>query len=194
MAAHGASVAVTVRTASAVELAATLSAPRHPVAQEMLALVGRVRVGEHALDLVQAKGPARDEVVTHRLDHLRPDEDAGGPEGELVQGLVDRALDRVLDRHQRLGDLGPGHGLEAVDHRREGHRLDVGPGAEQPEQGLLGEGSRRTQVADPHVAGSASASAGAGRGGGAAPRARVTARSSSGERRWPGTPWRSSFR
>ena len=94
-------------------------------------------------------GLARDQVVAHRQHHLGADQHAAVGR-ELVEGLVDRALDRVLDRHQGLRHLALAHGAEAVDHRRVGHLLERGAGPARREQRLLAERAGRPEVAGPH--------------------------------------------
>src|SRR5437899_649378 len=103
---------------------------------------GRSRWGAHTIEVLKRPGPCAI---------------AGSAEGQLIEGLVDRALDRVLDRHQRLRHLAAGDRLDAVDDAREGHGLDGRSRPHQRQEGLLRERPGRTEVADPHPADAASA-------------------------------------
>ena len=72
--------------------------------QEARALPARLRVRDDGADLAQLERPAGDEVQVHGPAQLADDHHVLGLEGDRVERRVDRALERVLDRHQRAVD------------------------------------------------------------------------------------------
>ena len=93
---------------------------------------------------------AGDQVGAHGEVVLADDRHRPGVEGEGVEGAADRALDRVLERDQGAVGLAALDGEDRVgivgvrsDSNRPGCRLA---------QRVLGEGSGRAQIGDPHPA------------------------------------------
>ena len=84
--------------------------PGQPPFEPLPALAGRGRDRHDGAHVSQPRGRLRDEVERDRPDQLAPDEDVG-PEHEGVDVTVDRALDRVLERHDG------GVRLTALDRR-----------------------------------------------------------------------------
>ena len=135
------------RTASAVEVAATRSALRQALAQEARALGGGLGMREHRARPPRASSSRRGEqVVVDRVDHLGRDPDAVGLAGQRVERGGHAALERVLDRdHGALGLalLDGHHGLVDGGARLGRHRLG-GRG----QQRLLGVGAGGPQERD----------------------------------------------
>ena len=75
-----------------------------------------------------------------------PDCDAGEVDRERVERRVDRAFERVLDRHDAALDHAAVDGFDHVVHGRERDALAV-----EALRGLLGEGALGAQEPDPHV-------------------------------------------
>ncbi len=118
------------------------SLPEVPVA-----LGGRDRNRQDLPHRVEG-APRLDEQAVLDVDHGLADDQQLVVERERVLREVDHPLDRVLDRDEPGIDLA---GLDRVEHVGHGpirhvlgihRRLDA-------EQGLLGEGSERTEEADP---------------------------------------------
>ena len=78
---------------------------RQPLAQEARALGDRLRMRDHALDVLEREPARGDEAVMDRVDNLGDDADVDRLERERVERGRDAALERVLDR-----DDGPVHG------------------------------------------------------------------------------------
>ncbi len=140
--------APTARAASAVELAARCSTPRDLPIEERLAL-GRGDGDRHdRLHVGQCgAGPAQ-QALLHVEDDLALDEELV-VEGQGVLGQAHRAVDGVLDRHEpEIGHAG----LHRPQDIGDGGQVDELAGSQigLREQGLLGEGAGRPEVADPH--------------------------------------------
>ena len=106
-------------------------------------------MGHDRLDLRQLERRARDQAVPDRVDDLSEDRDVLGLHRERIEGGVDGALERVLDRHQ-----GPLDGAEVDRHhgvvdRRVRNEVELLPGR-GADQGLLGEGPLGTEVRGAH--------------------------------------------
>ena len=104
---------------------------RQPGAQERGALAARLRVRGHGGDPLELDRLARDQAVVDREHELAGDLDVVGLERERVERRVDRALERVLDRHQRALHAALVDRHHRVVDRRQRHRLVVlgaGPG------------------------------------------------------------------
>jgi hypothetical protein len=82
-----------------------------------------VRVRADPLHRVQAGAGTGDESEADREQHLAG-EHQGVAAGQLVERRGDRALDRVLERHDRAVDVAGAYGVESRAHRRV--RLQVG--------------------------------------------------------------------
>ncbi len=96
-----------------------------PRADEARALRGRLRMGHDRLDLRQLERRPRDQAVADRVDDLAEDRDVLGLHRQRVERGVDRALERVLDRHQGALDgaeVDRHHGV--VDRRRSGTSIE----------------------------------------------------------------------
>ena len=129
------------------ERAARTSAERRLVAQEAMALGGRHRDRRHGLHLLEGETGRADEAVLDVEHDLAGDQQVV-VERQRVLGEVDRALDRVLDRHDPAVDLAAGDGVEHVGHGDvvdELGRGEVGLGAQR----LLGERAERSEEANP---------------------------------------------
>jgi hypothetical protein len=121
-----------------------------PLADETRALSRRLRMREDSLDPLERYPCACDQAVADRVDDLAHDRDPVGVERERVEGDVDRAFERVLDRHDR--PFGPsflnGHHAVVDTCLRNGlERRPVGRG----EQRLLGEGALGPEEGDAYA-------------------------------------------
>ena len=95
------------------------------LAQEAGALGERLRVGEDRLDLLQLDRLAGDQVRAHGEVVLADDRHRLGVEGERVERAAHRALDRVLERHQRPLGLAPLDRQDRVVDGRRPQRLEL---------------------------------------------------------------------
>ncbi len=124
-----------------------------PLAEEPRALGVGLRVRENRLDLAGLEPPRRDQAVADRQHGLADDREA--PIGaQRVDGRGHRALERVLDRHERDVHLAREQRADRVVHGRVRHQLRAGCGRGRPCR-LLGERAGRAEVADAHQPASA---------------------------------------
>ncbi len=139
--------AATCRTASAVEAAATTAASGSASRRKLAHWAVACGCETHRAHLVQLERGGRDQAVMHRVQPLADDHDVVGGEGERVERRVDRAFERVLDRHQRAIDRVLVDGQHRGVQRRLRHQ--VGRGIGRPER-LVGHRAGRTEEADTH--------------------------------------------
>jgi hypothetical protein len=119
---------------------------RQFAAQVAAGLGEGVRVGGDRGDRVERL--AGGEHHRDREDHFAEDDERVAAD-ELVDGDRDRALLRVLDRHEAGVDVAAADGVEDVDDRRQGGRGRALGGGQPPERGL-GEGSARAEIGELH--------------------------------------------
>ena len=101
---------------------------------------------DHGADVVEARAGLRAQVQRDGQVDLALDEQVG-VERERVERDRDRALDRVLDRHEPDVDLAALDGGDDVRDRAQRHRLarrEVGLGLER----FLGERAAGPEIAD----------------------------------------------
>ena len=106
------------RTASAVEARGDDLRARQLRAQEARALGAGLRVRDDRLDRVEPERAPGEQAEMDRVPQLADDHDVVGLERERVERRVDRALERVLDRHQRTIDRPVVDGDDRVVERR----------------------------------------------------------------------------
>ena len=119
------------------------------LAEEVGALRVRLRVREHDLHAAEVQLRASDQGVGDGVIVLAGDLDLGSVEREAVERRADRALDRVLERHERAVGLALGNGLDGVEDGGLGQRLIVGSGRRGTER-VLTERSCWAEVGDSH--------------------------------------------
>ena len=95
---------------------------RQMAGQPVAALGGGVRVGQDVAYVVQASPRSGEQGELDRQHHLAGDHQRLAV-GQRVQRGGDSALDRVLDRDQRRGDLPVADGLQGQAHSRVRDRL-----------------------------------------------------------------------
>ena len=134
------------RAASAVELAARSSACGSSDAQVRVALRGGHRDRQHRLDVGQRGARLGQQAVLDVEHDLALDQQVVA-ERQLVLREVDRALDRVLDRHEPEVDLAALDGVEHVGHGAVQQVLRIGEVGLRLQR-LLGERAERPEEAD----------------------------------------------
>ncbi len=137
------------RAASAVDEHGSTSRVGDVLAQEARALRDRLRVREHALDRRQGQVGAGDEVLGDGEHELADDRHVVVLVGERVERDADRALEGVLDRHDRAVDAAVGDGEDRVADRRQADELGVATG-QRGARGLLRERAGGPEIAEPH--------------------------------------------
>ena len=131
------------RAPSAVEFVGSISRRADVRARKPRHLRCREREREDPLDRVQRLSRPREEVQVHLENDLALDEQVD-VEDELVERQVDRALDGVLERHERRIDLAVRHQRDRIRDGRRRDELGIGE-VGLAEQGLFGEGATRAR-------------------------------------------------
>ena len=115
-------------------------------------------MGEHGAHVLERRARPGEQAVADREHALADDPHAGRVVHERVDGLVDRALERVLDRRQRTVDLAVGDRHDDPVDGRQRDELGVRGQARVGAQRLLAERPRGAEVADAHQASPSAAS------------------------------------
>ncbi len=104
-------------------------------------------MGEHGVDLLQPHRLGGDQRMPDRQQRLADDPQPSLLAAQQIQRDADRAVQRVLDRHERPLHLTAFEREDRVVDRPQRHRLDCA-GLDAGQQRLLAEGALGPEVAD----------------------------------------------